>query len=60
MNNDTGNAEHPFRQSAIKIIEHVIEPLLGDGIMGEGLAGEKYYEVEDAIVAILEKEITVT
>jgi hypothetical protein len=33
---------------AVKIIEQVIEPLLGRGI-----EGEEYYQIEDAIIAIL-------
>lgn len=42
---DIGDAEHPARQAAIRIIESVIEPLVGRGI-----EGEEYYALEDAIV----------
>ena len=45
---DIGSADHPARQSAIKIIEQVIEPLLK-----KGLNGERYYEVEDQIVNLI-------
>ncbi len=43
------NALHPYRTSAIHIIEEIIEPLLG-----KGLNGEEYYKVEDDIVNLLE------
>lgn len=39
---------HPARQKAIRIIEEVIEPLLG-----KGLNGVRYYEVEDTLTEII-------
>jgi hypothetical protein len=54
---DINNASHPYRQSAINIIQDVFEPLLGDGIQGELLAGEKYYQVEDAIVDTIQNTL---
>ena len=42
------DAEHPLRKMAIRIIEEVIEPVLG-----RGLQGEKYYKIEDDLVALL-------
>lgn len=49
---DTGNAEHPFRQAAIHIIEEIIEVR-----EKKGISGQKYYDLEDSLVLILEKEI---
>ncbi|MFA5054183.1 MAG: hypothetical protein WC565_09000 [Parcubacteria group bacterium] len=46
---DSSNADHPHRKAAIRIIEELIEPRLKMGINGKS-----YYELEDAIVAILE------
>lgn len=51
MTKEINNADHWTRQSAIKIIEHVIEPLLK-----KGLNGEKYYSAEDQIAFIIHKE----
>ena len=45
---DINDAQHPLRQKAIRIIEEVIEPLLKKGI-----EGEKYYDLEDKIVELL-------
>jgi len=45
------DAEHPYRQKAIHIIEEVIEPILKID-----LEGEQYYEIEDAIVEILNRK----
>lgn len=45
---DITDAQHPFRQLAIRIIEDALEPVYGSGIQGE-----KYYELEDAIVSLL-------
>ena len=42
------DAEHPLRKISIRIIEEVIEPVLG-----RGLQGEKYYKIEDDLVALL-------
>jgi len=48
------NAEHPFRQSAIHIIEEIIEPLLMSKCGDEdGLNGEEYYRVEDDITNLI-------
>jgi len=46
--NDIYNAEHPARQTAIKIIEKVIEPMVGKGINGE-----EYYDLEDKITFMI-------
>ena len=49
MTKDINNAAHPARQLAIKIIEQVIEPRFAtDGIEGEG-----YYELEDALTNLI-------
>lgn len=48
---DTGDAQHPFRQSAIHIIEEIIEPLV------RPLEGEEYYRIEDAIVGVINRSV---
>lgn len=45
------DALHPNRQRAIHIIEEVIEPILKVDV-----EGEQYYEIEDAIVKILNRK----
>jgi len=48
---DLYDADHPFRRTAIDIIESVIEPLLQRGINGK-----QYYHLEDSItIAINER-----
>ena len=42
------DAQHPLRQMAIRIIEEVIEREVG-----HGLQGERYYKIEDDLVALL-------
>lgn len=44
------DADHPYRQSAINIIERVIEPILQ-----RPLDGEQYYSTEDNIVDVLRR-----
>lgn len=46
------DAQHPFRQAAIRIIEDLIEPELE-----ESIEGVRYYNLEDAIVDIIDKEV---
>jgi len=48
---DINNADHPARQTAIKIIERVIEPIIGNGINGE-----EYYDLEDKITSMIIEE----
>ena len=48
MSIELNNADHPARQAAREIIERVVEPLLGRGISGEG-----YYDLEDRITGIV-------
>ena len=48
------NASHPARQTAIEIIECVIEPLLK-----RGLKGMKYYATEDTIVDIIAENLDI-
>jgi hypothetical protein len=48
LEQDKNNAEHPYRTTARKIIEEVIEPYTGS------LDGERYYQMEDDIVALLD------
>ena len=52
---DINNADHPFRQIAIHIIEEIIEPLLGKRGDDVGLEGEEYYDTEDSIVKLIKK-----
>jgi len=47
---NTDDAQHPYRQIAIHIIEEVIE-----GILERGVDGEEYYRLEDEIVSLIEK-----
>ena len=47
------DAAHPARQTAIHIIEEVIEPLMGKSGRTEGINGEDYYNTEDVIVEII-------
>ena len=47
---DIGNACHPLRQKAIRIIEDIIEPFVEHGI-----DGEEYYTLEDKLVETLNK-----
>lgn len=54
LEQDRNNADHPYRTSAIHIIEEIIEPLLGSRGDEDGLNGEEYYKVEDDIVSLLE------
>jgi hypothetical protein len=54
LEQDKYNADHPYRTSAIHIIEEIIEPLLGARGDSKGLNGEEYYSVEDSIVNLLE------
>ena len=48
MPDEAYNADFPARQTAIRIIEHVIEPL-----MKKGINGELYYALEDKLTAII-------
>jgi len=48
---DINNADHPLRKKAIRIIEEVIEPLVGKNINGE-----EYYGLEDNITEILHEQ----
>lgn len=48
------NAEHPYRQLAIRIIEEIIEPcLLKENEKHKGVEGKAYYELEDKIVSLI-------
>ena len=47
------DADHPLRKKAIQIIEEVIEPMF---LPDEGINGDAYYTLEDAIVSILNKK----
>lgn len=49
------DAQHPYRQAAIEIIERLIEPRMKSK---KGLNGEEYYAVEDEIVMIISKQLT--
>ena len=56
---DIGDAEHPHRKKAIRIIEQVIEPLL-ERIKNNAdkkweLSGEAYYELEDELTELINK-----
>ena len=46
---DLGDAQHPSRQKAIRIIENVIEPFVERGI-----EGVEYYELEDRLTNIID------
>lgn len=46
------SADHPLRQSAIQIIEEILERELK-----KGLQGTKYYDIEDEIVEIIYKTL---
>ena len=45
---DIYDAEHPARQLAIKIVEQIIEP-----IVGHGINGEVYYDLEDKLTLLI-------
>lgn len=47
---DEFNVNNPARQSAIQIIEQIIEPL---HYPQRGVNGEKYYDLEDRITHII-------
>jgi hypothetical protein len=49
---DKSNAEHPYRQTAIAIIEQIIEPRYAPE---RGINGEAYYKLEDEIVSLLDR-----
>lgn len=52
--NNIHNAEHPYRQIAIRLIENIIEPALSSRYWGDtGVEGEEYYRLEDKIVELL-------
>lgn len=53
---DINDAQHPTRQKAIRIIEEIIEPLLGKRGDDVGLEGEEYYRVEDDLVALINED----
>lgn len=55
---DQANADHPYRHTAIHIIEEIIEPLLGSRGDDDGLNGEEYYKIEDDIVALLDNYLS--
>jgi hypothetical protein len=44
------DVQHSLRQKAIEIIEEILEPLVGHGIQGES-----YYDLEDKITNLLNK-----
>ena len=50
---DINNADHSYRQTAIAIIEQIIEP----SFKPKGINGKLYYELEDKIVNIINKYI---
>ena len=50
---DIDTAEHPTRRVAIKIIDAIIEPLIG-----RGLQGDKYYQTEDKLVDLIDSKLT--
>jgi len=50
--NDVNNAQHPSRQKAIKILEEIAEKAGNENMFD----GEKWYELEDQIVKIIEGE----
>ena len=49
------DASHPYCQTAIHIIEEVIEPLLATRGDEYGLEGEEYYKTESDIITLLDK-----
>ncbi len=53
MPEEAYNADFPARQTAIRVIEIVIEPLLGLRGDDKGLEGEEYYKIEDELTAII-------
>lgn len=56
ISNNINNADHPYRQSAIRIIEEIIEPLIQEKYKDyKGIEGEEYYKLEDKITDILVK-----
>lgn len=52
---DKANAEHPYRRTAIAIIEQIIEPLVAPD---KGINGERYYQLEDELVNLLDNYLT--
>jgi hypothetical protein len=48
LQTDKANADHPYRQTAIAIIEQVLEPHFG------GINGTLYYTLEDELVNLLD------
>lgn len=59
MPEEAYNADFPARQTAIAIIEKVIEPFIlnaskvQETIHAQGIDGEDYYELEDALTAVV-------
>lgn len=56
ITNNIHDAQHPYRQAAIHIIEEAIEPLIQTKYKDyKGIEGEEYYELEDKITDLLVK-----
>lgn len=55
QHNNKVNAEHPYRRTAIAIIEQIIEPLVAPD---KGINGERYYQLEDELVNLLDNQLT--
>ena len=54
MTKNLYDAEHPYRQTAVNIIEEIFEPYLSDEYHDEkGVEGETYYKLEDKLVELL-------
>ena len=51
LKQDKANAEHPYRQTAIAIIEQVLEPHFAPS---KGINGTLYYQLEDELVNLLD------
>ena len=49
---DIEDAQHPYRQAAIAIIENIIEP-----ITKKRYDGKRYYDLEDELVDEINKSI---
>jgi hypothetical protein len=51
LEQDKANASHPYRQTAIAIIEQVLEPHFAPN---RGINGNLYYQLEDELVNLLD------
>lgn len=54
--NNINDAQHPYRQLAIHIIEEIIEPLIYRKYSDyKGIEGEEYYDLEGQLVDLIIK-----